>query len=183
MEIYSITHRETEISDNRYLRIYQGSRDEIPEYVNIISDNEVAYDTCLMEFKRKVEDEESIYYYYIGDRVSLFEKAESSGISKTNFINIVYAVAYALTQADKYKLAQECFIIDSRFIYIGEVDALLAYVPFEMDADPKNEFRRLLGFISGKTLDEYEEFRSISAIAERDFTFKEINDYCINHFS
>ena len=177
LALYNIKHREKEMSDNKYLIVCQGEELEIFQYVRIIANSETAYSLHLMEFKHKVEDDDIMYYYTVGDRTSLRELAETKGLSARSFLSAISSVAHALSEADKYGLAQECFIIDSSFVYIGEVDTLLAYVPFEINVDPKEEFRRLMNYISDKLIDGQKEFQEINAITKYDFSFSDICRY------
>ena len=88
LAIYKINHREKEMSDNKHLIVCQGEELEIFQYVRKISDSDVAYNLHLMEFKHKVEDDDIMYYYTIGDRVSLRQMAETKGV-KRNFKNSI----------------------------------------------------------------------------------------------
>jgi len=172
--MYNIKRREKEMSGNKYLLVYQGEELEIYQYVRIISDSDVVYDLRLMEFKHKIEDDDIVYYYTIGDRVSLRELAETRGLTKKDFFGVVSSVTNALSKSAKYGIANECFVIDSSFIYIGEVDTLLTCVPFENKTDVKAEFRRLIDFFADKLTDGKEELKKISAAVKNDFSFMDI---------
>jgi len=170
------------MSGNKYLIVSQGEELEIFKYVRIISSSDIVRNLHLMGFKHKVEDNDTMYYYTIGDRISLREIAETKGLRKKNFQSVISSIAYALSEAEKYGLVQSCFILDSSFIYVGEADdALLAYVPLEIAAEPKEEFRRLMGFMAGKLIDGQEEFKSIDARIKSDFSFGDLCKYFNDH--
>ena len=166
------------MSDNKYLLVWQGDELEIYQDVRIISDSDVAYNLHLMEFKHKIEEDDIMYYYTIGDRISLREMVEAKRLNKKNFFSIISYIAYAMSKAEKYELTHERFIIDSEFIYVGEVDTLLTYVPFEIQVDVKTEFRRLINFMADKLIDGGEDLKKINAIIKKDFSFEDIREYC-----
>jgi len=175
--IYKINHREKEMSGNKHLIVCQGEELEVFRYVKKLSNSNIIYNLCLMEFKHKVEDDAVLYYYSIGDRISLRELAETKGLRRRDLLSVVNAIVFALSEAKAYDLAQECFIIDSEFIYIGEVDSLITYIPFEINADPKAEFRRLVSYISANLTGGMKELNELSDIIKDDFTFEDIREY------
>ena len=174
MVIYKISYREKEISGNKYLLINQGEELEIFQYVKIISNSDICYALNFMIFKHKVEDTDIIYNYSVGDRASLQDIAESKGVNKNVFVSAILTLANSLARVSKFNLAQESVIIDKRFIYVGEVDTLLVYLPFEITVDVKAEFRRLMDYISDKLTDCQEEFDRVSAIIKSEYTFDDI---------
>lgn len=176
--MYSINHLEKEKSGNKFLIVCQGDNLEIFEYVKTISNPEVVNCLHLMDFKHKVEDNDIMYYYTIGDRVSLKETAENKGLSKSVFINIISTIVRAICEAREYGLSEKCFIIDRDFIYVGEVDTLLTYLPVEMTVDVKAEFRRLMDFLSDKLIDAKDVFEKIKKMIKTDFSFEELYSYC-----
>jgi len=172
--VYRLNHREKELNDNKFLIICQGDEIEQYEHVNIISKQNAAYDLRLMEFKRKVEDDDSIYYYTVGDRISVKDLAESKGVSGDDFSKIIGTLAYALANAGKHRLSPECIIIDSEYVYIGEVDVLLTYVPVELANDVKAEFERFASYLSDKLFDRKKELDKFFSVIKKDYSFDEI---------
>ena len=175
--MYFLNHRTKEVVGNKHLLVVQGDELEIFQEVRILSDPKAVYDLQLMEFKNKVEEDNTVYYYTIGDRSSLLEIAEEKGLRRENFISVISTIANSLTQAKSYGLTQNHFVIDKDFIFLGEVDTLLTYVPLETDVDAKTEFKRLLTFFSGRLLDGREDFDAVSAITDSYFSFEDIQRY------
>ncbi|MDR1687845.1 MAG: FHA domain-containing protein [Clostridiales bacterium] len=172
--MYKISHFEKDIGGNKHFIICQDEMIEYYEQVALVSKSDIINRMHLMDFKQKIEDDSVMYYYTVGDRMSLRSIAEEKGIGKSCFINVVTTIAESLSLASKYGLLEECFIIDKDYIFNGEIDTLLTYVPAEVSADVKAEFRRLMDFISDKLVDAKEEYNKISKIIKNDFTFEKI---------